>query len=274
MICRCIDLLMKCVLKCLNSIICFPKIVHGNNLMARGTAPLQLSCNLTPFGLTASSLPTTPPKNLTTYCQIHQDAPTVLFSPNCLGGYFEFGVLKRYLVTSWHPILTYCSFCRFEALSTCEPIMDDSETQSANPAKLTQQWNRQHVADAYHLGIVEKYRWNSHPLMFTFCSDPNCIKGEDEQQMLELSAWKTNDVLCSCWCDGVTRAVTICPLSVHLQANVISHYFFLQQLSWAQCSANLVALRSMSLEACIRTGGNEVLPPLLSGSDGRDVALV
>ena len=35
--------------------------------------------------------------------------------------------------------------------------------------------------------------------MFTFCSDPNCIKDEDEQQMLELSAWKTNDVLCSCW---------------------------------------------------------------------------
>ncbi len=66
--------------------------------------------------------------------------------------------------------------------------------------------------------------------------------------------------------DTVTRAVTIYPLTKRAS--------FLWQLSRAQCFSELAALPSMSLEDCIRNGGNDVWPQLLSGRGCRDAAIV
>ena len=85
---------MKSVLKCLDSIICFLVI---SSLEFCGTTPLQLSCNLTPFGLTANAvfrLPVYHPQRKRInknwpHCQIHQDVPTFTIRPkNCFGGYY------------------------------------------------------------------------------------------------------------------------------------------------------------------------------------------
>ena len=77
--------------------------------------PSQLSCNMTPFGLTTNEffvLPPTPHKKDWPHWRIHQDVLTFTIQPkSCFGCYFACDVLNRYLVTSWH-------FSPFEAPST------------------------------------------------------------------------------------------------------------------------------------------------------------